>query len=526
MFGGLRVNASEYQTDVLRLRAEKLAQLGSCDKARPLLDALLETNPHDALMLSLSGQCAIRLHDYGTAVDRLEQAKSLNPEIEAIDLYLAIARYHQDDFKGARAALDAARERGTKAAELDLYDGLLLLQEKGDAEQAALALERAGRADPTLEAMTSYYAGLAWLSAKKQEQGERALTRVLAISRESIWGQQAQRVLAGLEQRELRSWVVAALGAEYDDNVVLAGEGVRYPGELSDESDFSAIWTLEGGVELFKNENTTFGVLGSYYGSAHVDLEDFNIEYPKLGFWYDRALSEDTSFRLQYDFGYAWVGGNNSFLNSNIVTPSIYHSWDSAGTSRIFAQAIFLNYFMLSPDVPGPGPGGCDYSSGCGPPGLDEHEARNPDGVEYFAGIDHERALGMSGVTVRAGYRLRYLTTEGTEYNFSGHEGVVGVRAELPLSITLDAAGSFFYRSYRHPSTYPNPKDVQAFMTYTLSDRDRRDEEYRFDLSLERPLTDRLDLELAYHYTNDRSNVAVFDYSRNVVGLFLKMRFE
>ncbi len=503
------INASaraEGSVDVLRLKAEGLARAGRCDEAVPLFLRVQEMDPQDARTARYLGECAIARHYYVEAAEFLTQAKELDPNADDVDLYLGIALYHMDDFDGARVALAAAREKGSEAPQLDLYDGLLLLQQ-ANSREAAAAFERARRADPSMEMVASYYEGLAWFSAKDKARARASLESVIAAAPGTLWADQAERVLADYSAKPVRRWLTASLGAEYDDNVVLKGDGVRLPQELSDDSDVRGVLTLEGGAEILKTETQTVGVLGSYYGSVHQDLDDFDVQYPTLGTWWDYSFSEDTVLRLQYDIGYAWLDTSDSYLFIQTATPALYQDWGDAGTSRFFARVTRENFKIQPDDLIG------------GLPGVDEKDVRDRDGYDSWVGVDHTYPLGNdTNVALQGGYRYRYHTTEGQEWDADSHEGRLGLVAILPWDVRLDTTASFEYRSFRHSSTYQN-KDG----SYTGANRLEKD--YRFAVSFEKPVMEDVSMSVRYTYNNVDSNVDVFDFDRNIVGLYATVRF-
>ena len=65
-----------------------------------------------------------------------------------------------------------------------------------------------------------------------------------------------------------------------------------------------------------------------------------------------------------------------------------------------------------------------------------------------------------------------------------------------------------------------------AGVPYSLSGKDRRDNIFRLDLSLARRLTPRTELEARYTLINNSSNTDVFDYNRQIFGLYLTARFQ
>jgi tetratricopeptide (TPR) repeat protein len=497
----------------------------------------------------VAGKCQITLRRYAEAIASLEEARRLDPEVAELDLLLGMARFHQGDLDGSEQALAAAEQRLPDRAEVHLYLGLIAL-ERGEAAQAALSLARSGRADPdAVEPIASFYEGLAHEIEGERRAAQEALRRARDLGSGTLWESQAiaalerlgegapppwkatsPRELEILRERSPRWWVSATFGLEYDDNVVLRGSGVQLPGEISSQNDHRGIVALEAGYELFANPDWTVGVLATHFGSFHDDLEDFNAQYPGLSLWADHRLLPNTIGRFQYDFGYAWIGGSEPFLISHNWTPALYQNWGRGGTTRLFTRFHKRNYLFDNEDMPdGPGrPGAFCLSLRdvfCAPPGIEENQARNRDGWGFSAGFDHTWPVAGEKLVLRVGYRYRRFSARGSEYSFQAHEGQLGFRLLLPFDFAFEAFGSYAWQPYRNRSTYPDPEDVFFNRQYGLSGKDRSDDVARVDLVLERPVTEYLMLSLRYAYFDNDSNVDVFDYNREILGVYATFRF-
>src|SRR5262249_53795769 len=159
---------------------------------------------------------------------------------------------------------------------------------------AARALERArARGVGPLDPVASYYAGLAWRRAKSEDEARTALRRVVDDDPDSPWADAAQRALgsAGVPAGR-RRWLRVQPGGGCDSNVVHAGHGVELPSDIGHQSAAGSFWTAEGAAELLRRGPWTLGVHADYAGSVYADLHDFDLEYPGVGLWVDRWLSE------------------------------------------------------------------------------------------------------------------------------------------------------------------------------------------------------------------------------------------
>jgi tetratricopeptide (TPR) repeat protein len=492
---------------VLQLRAGSLEAEGRCQEAIELarqahLDGIL-----DARIGLVAGRCEVRLLRYSQALSTLDEAKALPPQLAEIDLYRGIALYHLEDFEAARRALDAARGELQGNALLDLYTGLLRLQ-RNEPREAALLLERARRADANaVEPVASFYAFLAWRSVDEDARAKAALERVRQTDPEGPWVAEAERILT---RRHLRSrsdsWAALQAGMEYDSNVMLRGRVGPGAGEIPKVGDWRGVWSVDGGIELLRTEVWSGGLVAAYTGMAHIDLERFDLErfdvhFPTAGAWIDREFRRDTTVRLRYDYGYAWVD-ENSFVQTHDWAVSVHHRWEKAGRTRLGVLPLLRNYMFPTPVISDPQKGCYDVDR---------------DGAGVDVELEHRYVIGPGDLEVRGGYEYHNYSSEGCEYNFNGHEFGLGLNTAFPFDagsspvLLLDAWGSFTYEPYTGDSAY-GPVGVR-----------REDHIWQAGAALEIPVTGRVSILARYSFVDNGSNVRVYDYDRHIVGGYIRV---
>ena len=515
----------------VRERGLQLAREGRCTAALPELEQARSQDPGDAEASLASGQCLIRLQRYGEAADAIEAARAVDADLAGVDVSLAIARYHQERPDEARVALARAEARDPDRANLQLYRGLLLLDE-ADAEGGVAALERARQLDRGYaEPVSSFYSGLA-LEGSDRQRARQALSRVVAEWPDTAWAKEAERALDRLDASGPQWWVEGSLGVEYDSNVVLKGSGVDLPDEISDEDDWRGVFTASTGSTLYRDELWTLGLMGSYYGTRQDKTREFDTHYPTVSMWLDRVLGDKTVARARYEYGFAWVD-DNQYLSEHLFEGSLFRGfgdWGQTAFNLRYARADFLFDTFDVPDGSGVPGGPCSSTTTCGPPGLNEANERNRDGWEIRPGLLHTipipdesfpEALGISGASARGGYAYSWYAARGREYAYQEHAFVLGAGANLPAELRFDAEIGFAYRPYRDPSTFPDDTPTDG-TEYYLPGSKKREREWNVAASLERALGEHLSLLLAWRYDDNDSTAAVFDYDRHVVGLHLK----
>lgn len=480
----------------------------------------------------LRAKCQLEARDYPAALASLEETKRLDPATPDVELHLGVTRFHMGDYAGAREALDAAAPSAQNNPEYHLYLGLVLLQEASSAEAAA-ELTLARTLGPEIDPGASYYEGLAWVGAEEREKAEEALDRVIQESPGTVWAEQAARAKRDLDQpRGSRGnvWAYVRGGLEYDDNVVLRGAGVDLPEAFEGQRDMRGSLLLSSGAQLIGGKDWAAGVQGTYYGSAHFDLSEFNQHYPVVGLWLDRRIAEATIARITYDVGYAWVDAN-PFVFTQELRPAVYHDFGEAGRSEFFATFYKANYLFGRTNVQdGPGAVGApcaDPTRLCGPAGLNEANARNRDGWGLAAGIEHTYPLPSLETDLYGGASYLRYSARGKDYTFQGVGTWIGTETALPFDSVLRLQVGYTYLPYRHSSTFQDPDAPgQTIPTtqYPLRSIDRSDERWSYHAEIEKYLSDSLSASVRWSYLNQNSNVDVFEYNREIIGVYVTYR--
>jgi tetratricopeptide (TPR) repeat protein len=524
---------------VLELRVNQLVSEGRCVEALPEIEEARRRNPNDAPMALVEGQCRIRGFDYAGAAPALQDANRLDPGLRDASLYLGIALYHLEDFDGAETALANAQGNYSvsSAPQFDLYSGLIYLH-RDEPRKAALALESARTAAPEqVEPVASFYAGLAWQGVNERELARDAFERVIDIDGDGPWAQRA-RLALGSQELQDRAWISGRLGIEYDSNVVLLGDfdGLIAPQQITDQSDGRGVWFLDGGVELFHTDNWSGGVVGSYAGSVHFNLHEYDTHYPTVGAWVDRAIGSKSLVRARYDIGHAWVD-YASFVTTQTALLSGQHNWGEPGQTELGLGWEWNDYHFFIPfELPGNGVTGspCPVTrpdlAPCSPPNVNTLLARDRDGNGLRVGGLHRyeiRAIEgdvLQRAMLRGGYAYRRYWAKGTDWDFQSHTFELGLDLALPWKVDADLWGSYAYTPFDNPSSYPPPLTF-ADRQYFLSPQARTDNVWRVNTVISRPINDLVRVSARYYFTRNVSNVAVFDYDRHVVGAHVEMRF-
>jgi hypothetical protein len=267
-------------------------------------------------------------------------------------------------------------------------------------------------------------------------------------------------------------------------------------------------------------------VRGFYTGSAHFEVSEFDLEYPGGALWLDIPTSERSALLLEAGAGYAWLG-----YDPYVATAWFSPEWrlDSGKWGETRFRATVAGYDFLQNDgdefdtLPG---GSCGGRDRCGPPGVNERDLRDRDGIAVTGTIQHRVALRGGETELRGGPIVERYEAEGDDWDAWGFGLAAGVRQKLPWELTLDVAAAYLHRPFDNPSSYVDPRDLTFDRGHVVSNDDRTDDFVEVDVRLEKPITDRLTASVRYDYLRNASNEAVFDYDRHLVGAYLTSTWQ
>ena len=106
------------------------------------------------------------------------------------------------------------------------------------------------------------------------------------------------------------------------------------------------------------------------------------------------------------------------------------------------------------------------------------------------------------------------LAATSADWAYQGHRFLVGTTLPPWSRITLELGFEYYQQDYSSANSFSPVGDVV-----------REDKTYSPSVTVSRPLTDRLSLAVQYLYMRAESNIAVFDYQRDLVSLTLAGQF-
>jgi hypothetical protein len=287
---------------------------------------------------------------------------------------------------------------------------------------------------------------------------------------------------------EKRWSVYAATGLQYDSNVALDPTGQPLPGQPANPADGAATLAAGGLLELLDTARWQASLQYDLYQTLHFRLQDFNLRSNRVMTTAGFAVTPVVWAGFQAGYQHYALGGA-PYSGAPFVTPFASLVEGAWGLTQLVYQHAPVTYFS--------------------PPFENVR-----DGPTDTASLSQTVYWGSHYFT--AGYEfgsVRPFSTAGNDFRERYQQASVGVGFVPGWRTTIDLVYLFRYENY------PEPNSAADFRT------SRQDTVSQFSVGVHRPVTANLSVGLMYYGTVDNSNIAVYQYRRNIVAAELRFAY-
>jgi hypothetical protein len=396
-----------------------------------------------------------------------------------------MASFEQKDFAAAEEAFRAALREAPEDYRATRYLGMTL--NRGGSKEAASLLKQALRMNP-LDPAVNFNLGVYYYDKAVFPEARDYFETTAELAPNTEYAVQAAQYLAAMKEKGQKPWSLdAAVGMQYDSNVILGSDNAPLPGGISRKSDWLGILYLKGQYDLLRSGGFRSGVSYSVYQSLHSRLSDFNVTQQVAGLNTSYELSRAVTLKGSYAYEYVLVGGD-TYDDMHTLTPALVFNYGSG-----FSTTIDYGYSSVHFSDSGLFPDNSDRT-----------------GFNHRVGISEFMPL-TDVLSVKAGYAFDKDKARRDFWAYSGNK----VFAELTLKpfggLTADIYAEYYRKDYEGVSPASGAR--------------RNDEVQTYSLTLTRRLSDAVNLVLGQAYIRNQSNIPVFDYKRAITSAFITARF-
>ncbi|GBD95914.1 MAG TPA: tetratricopeptide repeat protein [Nitrospirae bacterium] len=268
-------------------------------------------------------------------------------------------------------------------------------------------------------------------------------------------------------------------GGQYDSNVIL--ETSNPPVGADRKSDARALVYITSGATLFKRGRAKLKADYNFYQSIHKHLNDFNVQYHKITPVLEIAASGIFKPSVGYSLEYTLLAGE---LYSRVHTS--YGKVTVTEGEKLSTEVIYeyrdnkyrdSNKFQTNSIRSG-------YKNSAGIR-QNFYLSRLSGDAYYFS--DSERA--------KEGY-----------WNFNGYRSGAELTCKITSPLYINVSGEYNERRYRDD--------------YPVFQERRLDSMQQFSVKLTYIFSDRISASITDTYIVNNSNLSIFDYKRNITGIF------
>jgi hypothetical protein len=289
-------------------------------------------------------------------------------------------------------------------------------------------------------------------------------------------------------QGDKRWSVYATSGFQYDSNVALDPSGQELPGAPSNPADGAFTVGAGGRYDVVDSARWQAGLEYDFYQSLHFRLHDFNLRSNRVAGTAGYALAPTLWTGVQAGYQH-YVLGDQPYSGAPFMTPFVSLVQGDWGLTQLVYQHAEVTY-------------------------LSKPFENVRDGPTDTASLSQTLYWGSRYFTI--GYEfgsVRPSSAAGDDYRERYNQVSVGGGFSPGWRTTVDLTYLFRYENY------PEPNSAADFRT------SRQDTVSQFSVSIRRPLTTYLSVGLAYYGTIDDSNIAVYQYRRNIVSAEVRVAY-
>jgi len=345
-------------------------------------------------------------------------------------------------------------------------------------------LEKVVAADPQ-NTRAQYELGVVLAHLKQYGEANKLLATVSASAGSEELADNAKELMEGMRPpKEAGKPVLRIVGGlQYDSNVILEPDNPYV--SQGRQADWRGVLSLFGSYPFLNRQRGGAEVNYQFYQSLHFELEDYNVQQHDLSLSGRYAFSPNLQGSLQAGAIASFVGGER-YGSTFVIRPALNTSLLEDSRTQ-FTVGWEQRKYSNSSEYP-------------------TNEDRS--GSAVTAGVSHTQSLTKeTSVVFEYGYEQEYANEEW--WDSTAHRLAATARSSFG-KFSVFASASAADRQYGASPLpfYP----------------DRHDRRWDATVGMFRDLTRTIRLSLADQYVVNDSNLDVYKYRRDILGLFVEIR--
>lgn len=475
------------QTDYLKNGIANLKQENYEEAVEDLKKARHE-DPKSSTAAYFLGVAYKKIQDYKNAKINLNDAITLKPKVKEAVIELADTLYQLGETEDALKNVGLAEKEDIEPAQTAFLKGLVL-SKMGKNLEAVESFKKAKDLDKKLAQSADYQIAVATLQEGKLNEAKLIFKEIVVKDPNADIAQFSNQYIDAITKRlkaERPFRLNLGIQYQYDDNVLLKPGDSAVAAGITDEDDSLEAYTLR--TEYAPRLKGPFGIkaqysfyLNNHHKFATHDVQSHTIALvPSYNF-------KSSSINLLASYNYTFVD-DYKYLSTITLSPTY---------TFIFTQKQFASGFLRY-----------QHKEYLKPP-INADEDR--DSNDYAIGASWFYLIKENKGFLNARYEFNKEDTDGRNWGYNGNK--IGLAFLYPITekLNFNIGGEAYFQRFDE--------------THTAFNKKRDDNTYTVSSMLSYTVYDDVDIQVQYIYISGDSNIAVYDYDKNIASIGVEVGF-
>ncbi len=477
---------ADFQRGVTDYRSENF------EEAAASFEKALRNDPASTVTSYWLGLSYKQMLDYKKALKNFSNAVEGQPAVKEAVFELAEMNYHLKKYDEALGNILLAEKINIRPAEVAFMKGLVL-SEKGKATEAVASFEKAKALDSSMAQSADYQMGVVLVKLGRLKEADQVFRGLIVVDPNSDLAIFAKQYVDMLESKAIRDRplkLTLSTGYEADSNVILKPSDQSAAGAITGESDGRFVVNFTGEYAL--PAKGKYNVKGQYslYLTNHGTLDTHDVESHTFAIIPSRQVKNGV-VNLHLGYNHTLVK-REQYLRTITLAPGYTFSLKPGLLGQLGARYQHKDY-KKSPLIP--------------EEDRDANEYALNGGLMYLF-MENKGVLSFR-------YEYNRENTDGVNWNYEGHRATASLT--LPVQKILDEKARISASTGIYKQRYEKRSTVFGMK--------REDLNWTASFSASYDVKKNAELQLRYAYTRADSNVAVYDYRKNVTGAYLIYKY-
>lgn len=491
-----------FEKGITEFKAENYEEaLGFFEKA-------YKEKPNDPRITSYLGLTHREMHNFSEAIMFFKETLKLDPKAAEVKFLLADVLYSMGGYEEALNIIEAAINEGIRPAQSQYLRGLILLKLKKNTE-AVEAFKKAKELDPSMAQPADFQIATVYVQEKEFKKAKEVFKGLMTVDPTSDWALFSKDYLDAIEKMPPPYRFILGVGLQYDDNT-LANPIDESLVDITKQEDWKRLYSVLGEYTIY--EKGPWNIKASYFlNIAQHDKSDYNKKDGTGKVFSQDTVSHIFSIMPSYN---TETSVTSLLLSYNYLEVDYIKYKQSFTVSPSYTFIIKGNnlgqvFFKYRKDE-------FNFEYNKRKFGAYLNKAEDRDASYFSLGVGYiytfKKGNGLFNVRLEGDIN----DADGPNWDYAGVKGSCGL---LYPFIDNKFKANIFAEVYRQ--NYSNVHSIYK----KIPRNTRKDDSYTVQTSLTYNIMKPLDISIGYTHMKTLSNIAVYEFKKNLYTLSLEYRF-